>query len=115
MDEVKDKAIEAKSEKEDKVAKEFMWFQIRMVPKDTFEEFKLWCRKHAGNKMNVGLQMLLDIAKLSETTAALFEKIKEVEEKLDLLTNSENEKGMPTLPKTLGSHSAPEKEGDKDE
>ncbi|HEX69580.1 MAG TPA: hypothetical protein ENG10_04730 [Candidatus Bathyarchaeota archaeon] len=90
------KADEAMEE----MPKEFMWFTIRMVPKDTFEEFKAWCKEHAGNKMNVGLRMLLDLAKLSFTTAALFEKIGELEERIKRLEGGE---AKPSFPATLGS------------
>ena len=106
-----DKANEAKSESFDKAPQEFMWFSIRMVPKETFNEFKAWCKKHAGNKMNVGLQMLLDIAKLSETTAALFEKMNTLEAKFDLLQKDKGEEAELSVPKTLGGN----KEVKKDE
>ena len=108
-DVVTDKADEARSDSQ-ATEQEFMWFSIRMVPKETFMEFKAWCKKHAGNKMNIGLQMLLDIAKMSETTAALFEKVNELESKIDLLTESDKGGEASSVPKTLGS-----KEVKKDE
>jgi hypothetical protein len=66
---------------------DFRNITIYHIHKDVVDEFKEWCKVHAGNKFPAGIQLLLSRSKVFELMSNFDTRIKALEHNLSMLLN----------------------------